>query len=392
MNYGITAQGFVRKTYREILEQRQTRARQLFGEDADLGDESPLGIFVKLIAWDADKLWQLAEDVYYSLQLADAEGVSLDKITDLGLMSRKSAQKALCELTFTGVAGSPVPAGTLVESKQGKIFETIADGVIGPSGSLRIWARAAAAGSGYNLAAGLLNTVKTPVSGVDSVINETGATGGADTETDWELKGRYTAQKFATGSSKDAILSAVLTVESVEDASVMENDTSEPAGGLPPHSLKVAVSGGLDQDVAEAILRKKPAGIETVGSELVYVPGNDGEEKPVRFTRPVMVPVYIEYRVERGSGWDSSYVKEIKNKCVEYVGGYDGDGVKRKGLGLGSRILQWKLLSAVGDIQGVERLEAVFGASPTALGIESMSFGADQMPVTGYDMVEVVYV
>lgn len=389
MSYGIKPQGFVRKTYRQLLGERQDRARQLFGEDADLSDESPLGIFVKLIAWDADKLWQLAEDVYYSQQLSDAEGVSLDKLAAIGLMSRRSEQKALCELTFSGEAGCEIPAGTLAESKQGRIFATIASGVIGTDGRAKIWARDTSAGAGGNVNAGLINSIKTPVSGVNAVTNESGASGGADAETDAEFRARYANQRYATGSSCEAILSAVLALDAVEDATLRENETNATVQDLLPHSISVTVSGGLDTDIADVILKKKPAGIATVGNHTVLVTSDDGAEKSVRFSRPEQVKIYIEYRIVRGSLWNSSCLKEIKQRCVEYVGGYDDAGVKHKGLGLGGRLFQWKLLSAAGDIQGIESAEVLFGRSRNALSSETISFNEGELPETGFDMIEV---
>ena len=66
-----------------------------------------------------------------------------------------------------------------------------------------------------------------------------------------------------------------------------ENDTDETnASGLPPHSIELVVYGGLDEEIAKAIHRRKGAGIQTYGNVTVPVVDAAGNIKNISFSRP----------------------------------------------------------------------------------------------------------
>ena len=52
MDSGLSKFGFRRKTYNEILEDMEARAKELFGESVNLSERSPLGMFLQTIAWE----------------------------------------------------------------------------------------------------------------------------------------------------------------------------------------------------------------------------------------------------------------------------------------------------------------------------------------------------
>ena len=84
--------------------------------------------------------------------------------------------------------------------------------------------------------------------------------GGRNTETDDEFRARYyVSTDFAGGVNLDAIIAAIYeNVEAVIAVTGEENDTDETnASGLPPHSIELVVYGGLDEEIAKAIHRRK---------------------------------------------------------------------------------------------------------------------------------------
>ncbi len=83
---------------------------------------------------------------------------------------------------------------------------------------------------------------------------------GQDEEIDAELQDRYYASLGKVGARRvESIEANVLDeVEGVRAAIAIENDTNVvDAEGRPPHSVETVVLGGLDEDIAMAIFKKK---------------------------------------------------------------------------------------------------------------------------------------
>ena len=109
-NYGVTSAGFVRKPYNVILNDNEDKARDLFGEDIDISINSPVGLFVQLLSWQSNLIWQEMEKTYYANWLDTAEGVNLEKIVALGGLVRKEPQKAIIQdQVFFGDQGTEIP-------------------------------------------------------------------------------------------------------------------------------------------------------------------------------------------------------------------------------------------------------------------------------------------
>jgi uncharacterized phage protein gp47/JayE len=105
-----------------------------------------------------------------------------------GTTGRKSATYASGIITATGLAGFDVPAGTQLAAL-GVNYETTADATIG-AGPTNIPARALTAGSIGNADTGVNVDFISPISGVDAQASIVEMTGGADTETDDQLRAR----------------------------------------------------------------------------------------------------------------------------------------------------------------------------------------------------------
>lgn len=75
--WGVTERGFHRPTYVELLNAIEYKARELFGDRANLTVRSPLGLFLRVFAWILNILFSLMEDVYNSRFVDTAVGTSL---------------------------------------------------------------------------------------------------------------------------------------------------------------------------------------------------------------------------------------------------------------------------------------------------------------------------
>ncbi|WP_265001428.1 baseplate J/gp47 family protein, partial [Komagataeibacter sucrofermentans] len=164
---------------------------------------------------------------------------------------RKDATAAIVALSFTGVAGTDLPAGTVVTTDGNLSFATTADAKVDATGTLTVQATAQGTGSGYNLAAGTTIGIATPIDGINSSGTVSAiVTSGADQETEDAFKSRYLTRYAspAQGGSEADYVSWALDVPGVTrawcgspglfgDATVpvyvMMDDTNAANGGFP---------------------------------------------------------------------------------------------------------------------------------------------------------------
>ena len=147
----------------------------------------------------------------------------------------------------------------------------------------------------YEALAGTLNTIETPVAGWEGVVNTADADLGANAESDAAYRLRHRRQLMGKGSaSEQAIEDAVAQLAGVEYVKVRANDTDAvDVEGLPPHSIRVTVLGGDDIEIAQTIMRKKAAGIQTYGNESEFVLDGEGFLKEIFYQRPIKKYVWV---------------------------------------------------------------------------------------------------
>lgn len=147
----------------------------------------------------------------------------------------------------------------------------------------------------YEALAGTLINIETPVTGWVGVTNTGDATLGNNAESDAAYRARHRDQLMGKGSaSEQAIRDAVLILDGVTYCAVRANDTDVvDAEGLPPHSIRVTVLGGDDLVIAQTIMRKKAAGIQTYGNESEFVEDGEGFLKEIFFQRPTLKYVWV---------------------------------------------------------------------------------------------------
>ena len=90
----LTSKGFERLTYDEIVNKKIQKAKELFGEDIDTSELTPLGKFIRINAFDLAEAEEEAEYIYYSIFPNTASGVSLDRLCTFVGISRNPATSA----------------------------------------------------------------------------------------------------------------------------------------------------------------------------------------------------------------------------------------------------------------------------------------------------------
>src|SRR6056297_792101 len=95
--YGVTAEGFLKKTREQIVNSLEERAKTLFGSDVDLRESSPIKFIIDLISWELAEEWDGLQDSYSAHYTKQAVEKSLDDIVAL-LIQRKEAAKAVVDI------------------------------------------------------------------------------------------------------------------------------------------------------------------------------------------------------------------------------------------------------------------------------------------------------
>lgn len=387
--WGVTERGFRRPTYVELLNAIEYKARELFGQRAVLTVRSPLGIFLRIFAWMLNILFALMEDVYNSRFVDTAVGTSLYNLGRAIGLSLLPAQKSSGYVTFSGAVGTAIPSGFLVKTVAGYQYAVLVAGRIGADGTVILPVQAVGTGADYNADAGTVKEIVNPLDGVSSCTNASAMTGGRWRESDEEFRDRYyKSVDFAGGVNADAIAGEILqNVEGVYSAICYENDSDEvDALGLPPHSFEVVAYGGLDEEVAKAIFRRKAGGIQTYGGKTIPVVALNGQSYDIHFSRPATVPIYVkvyDLEVDTNFPWDGE--SRIKSALISFIGG-DVQG----GLPIGTDVLYMALPGAILSVPGVVDFSLSIGTSAGGLSTKNIPIGTREKAVTTADAITVV--
>lgn len=317
----IDSEGIHIPTYDDILNHLIDQYKAVFGDDVYVGIDSKDYQMLSIFARAMDDFSALAVDAYASRSPLYATGDSLDVLCSVVGITRKSAEKAVATLQLTGVENTVIPAGSKVVDFDGGLWSTNASATIA-SGVATVTATKDEAGE-YNLTAGSIATIYTPVVGWTGVSNTTVGVVGEDTETDEALRTRMRQQLITKATFNEvSIESAVRNVEDVENAVVcVNNGGSTDDRGIPAHSICAVVDGGESQAVADAIFATKAPGVGTYGSTSATVVDAYGNSNTISFSRPTTDRVVI---VLSGNVYDArtdlaALKDSIKEAIMEYV-------------------------------------------------------------------------
>lgn len=141
-----------------------------------------------------------------------------------------------------------------------------------------------------------------------------------ETDTAARLRRSYAVSAPAQ-STRESLLSAVLSAPNVTDAVLYENDTDETdASGVPAHSIWLIATGGYLTDVAKALYAQKPVGVSTYGTSSVTVTDEFGEDHVVKFSRPANKSLIVNVYLKTLQGFnETEMTAKIKTAIVNYV-------------------------------------------------------------------------
>lgn len=333
--------GFKKKTYAELIEEMEAKAREGFGETINLSPRSFLGILIRLYAWFLAIVWQVIEKVYNNSFPGTAEGVSLDRAVRFKGISRNLEEYAYGKVKIRGTPGATIETGFIVGTKNNIYFETTEDAVLDEIGEAIVEIYAEEKGTQGNVAAGEITEILYPDPEVIfEVINLEPTAGGTDRETDTALYTRYQSYPPNKGSSDlEGIQAELLEIPGVRDAIVSQNTSMVEKDGIPPKSIAPFVFGGTDLDVAKAIFGRKAGGIQSFGSTVVEVFDSKNIKHYIGFTRPEIIQIYVRVTLTKKANFPSDGIEIVRAQILNYIGGENESGTEYPGLGLKQNVI-----------------------------------------------------
>lgn len=351
----ITETGYHRSTYEEIVAEYTLKAKELFGEDIDVSEQTPLGKIIHMMAYGRAKDHEDAELIYYSRFPNTASGTSLDRLCPFAGLTRNVATPARYEVTVTGEEGTIIPVGFLVSTESDiEFYNTMETTIAAGETTCVITVECTEPGTMGNVAVSDINEIVNPEAGIDSVIGKAVISLGTDEESDYELRNRITAAGEGGGTGNTAsIRAALLKVPTVTSAFVYENDTDTTDNiGTPPHSIACYVAGGAgySEQIGEAIFDTKAAGIATHGDIVVVVEDDGGFPHTIKYNTMEIVSVTVEISISTTVDFEGDAGKEkIKENVTNYI----------NSLSFGDDVILSQLYGYIYSVYGVAKVTSL---------------------------------
>ena len=321
-----------------------------------------------------------------------------DAIGRIYFLTRKPATPTTVQATVNGLAGTVIPGGTLAQDTSGNTYACSGNVTIDATGSVTAEFQNIETGP-IPCAAGTLTQVYQAVPGWDAITNAADGTMGSDVESraDFEYRRRNSVALNGKGTPQ-AIYAEVFALADVLDVYVKDNPKGDTVlvGStdypMLPHSVYVAVVGGADVDIAEAIWRKKDTGCDYNGNTSVTVTDDSGYNYPqptyvVKFERPAALPVKFAVTLVDDVTLPSNIVQLVKAAIIARFNGADGTTRER----MGSLILASRYYGAVvGVASNVSLISVLIGTvTPT---LSQVAVGIDQKPTLSESDITVTLV
>lgn len=209
-----------------------------------------------------------------------AESDYLERWASVWGLSRKAPVAATGSITLAGTDGYTAPAGSVLTRSDGAEFTLDADAAIA-SGTATASVTASTPGTAGDSAAGTTLTFASPIAGIqaEATVGSGGITGGADTETDDELRTRLVEriQNPPQGGASEDYVTWALAVSGVTRAWCFPQEIG--AGTVTVRFVTDDAPGGIIPDAA------------TVQAVQDYIDGQRPVTATVYAVAPVAAPI-----------------------------------------------------------------------------------------------------
>lgn len=321
-----------------------------------------------------------------------ASGIFQDALGAIYFLTRKVATSTVVSCTCTGLQGTTIPVGSIIQTTDGVKLASVGAATIGANGTAEVEFAAQEAGA-IDIGAGTCTKIITVIAGWDTVDNAAAGVVGSliENRADFEQR-RYNSVAANAHGSAAALQGAVYQVENVLDCLVLENKTdstvTKQGVSLISHSVAVCVYGGENNAIAETMYNKLDAGCGVNGNTDISYTSPDGVVNPYKIVRPTPTPVYISVTINRTTQTPATVTADIKNAIITDANGNDENSGNTR-CGMGQTIYASRFTVAIVKTAGVNDLESVYiglSSSPTG---NSITLNANQEPTFDEAYIEV---
>jgi hypothetical protein len=317
---------------------------------------------------------------------ATSEGRFQDAIGRIYFFDRKGATSSVVQALCTGQDGVTMPAGQLAQDDNGNIWVSDNAGTFDATGQATIQFSCQVTGP-IELGIGALTKIAQLYPGWDAITNLSPASVGSNVESRgaFEIRRQESIAKNGRGTVP-AIRAEVWSVDGVIDVFAYDNFTNAPIlygstnYSINPKSIYVAVVGGADNEIADAIWRKKDGGCGLNGNTDVVVQDTDGYSYPypeytITFNRPTLTPVKFSVQIANSTALPSTIIQDVKDAITATFTGENGAQRAR----IGGKIFASNFYAAVAQIsQAVSIIQIKVGF--VTANLDSVDIGIDQSP------------
>lgn len=293
---GLTSEGFTPLTYDEIKTNIETRLEN-FNAGFDFSPESPDGQMISIMGVLIAQAWSELNQVFLSYDPNVANGKALRNLGLISGISQEMATSSQAVVELIGVAGTSVPAGSLVADSEGNEFYTNFNATI--PASVEVVSVLAGA---LEVPAGSIDTVVSVIGGWTGVNQPTEGIKGATAISEVHYRNLRNRTVLRNYTGVVDTMQARLVELGAGQASVLNNTSTTDTlpDGTPPLTVHVTVgeiNNITDEAIAKVIMDTIGIGIPTYGSTNVALEDSQGVIQNIKFSKAVEVSVFIKLNI-----------------------------------------------------------------------------------------------
>jgi uncharacterized phage protein gp47/JayE len=328
----VTANGLVVPAFADCLAWATAKFQGIWGADVYLGNDSPDGQLVALLATAIDDVNSACVAVFNSFSPAFAQGAGLSAVVKINGIARDVPTFSTVDLLCVGQQGTDVSGGIVSDGANNWVLpgaQNSATLVIGATGQVTGTAVCQTLGA-ITAGIGVVSQISTIIKGWQSATNNGFAVPGNPVEDDAQLRQRQSVSTMIPSETiMDGLVGALLAVPGVTKVAPYANATNATdANGVPGNTVAMTVTGGDATAIATVIYEKKGIGPATYGTTTETVLDSRGLPNVISFFRPttVIISVQVVLNTSGYTGYTTQIGVEIQTAIAAYINSLNDGG------------------------------------------------------------------
>lgn len=362
-----------------------------FGQDFVTDPETPQGVLVTMLTQERDNTARAMAELANQINPAKAQGVFIDGLFALmGGQRFAATHSTIPGVRVGGVPGTIIQTGAIVVSDEGDQFRTTSTAILDSNGEYYLDVRAVEPGP-IEVAPNELVTIAESVLGWETVSNVNATVVGRNEESDTRARNRRrNILARNTTSTNEAIISRLYDNPEIQSLSYRENYTPNTVTidgvTLQPHSIYLCINGGVDVDIAQALLETKTVGAGYNGAQEVNIVDElSGQTYTMQFDRPEVIDLFARVTVSPSAINAQLTVRDAVGMMI--AGDIQGD----EGLIVGRNVSPFEISAAINFVEPslfVRRVE--LSTDGTVWSTDERVVNVDQIANMNADAVQVI--